>query len=612
MSSAIAQSVAQKFKLGGDKVKAPEFDLNTTVDAASRETGVPSPLIHAVVQQESTGKQNALSITGAQGLMQLMPETAAALGVNPKNPEQNIFGGATYLKQMYDKFGSWDLALAAYNAGPGNVEKYGGIPPFAETQKYVPEVLNKAGIMGDKLANTPTELGAKVLNKFNNRPQKLMPTPPIEPQQSPLLPGLPVEPKSTGIAGGTLAASKSYLDALGVGFLERQLGKIPGAKKASESLYNAILGENKPFEQRAQEMQAVTKQAQKEHPIASGAGTVAGVLAPIGVSSLAGKAASGAVKATKLASIAPRAATVAKLLGAGAAEAGAFEAATNAEATPESIAHAAKVGAVVSGIANPASKIAAKALKSGSEQLINFAVGAKVASKTGKFVAEELGPTLSRAGLKSKVEQSLITNEANLQRILADHSDKTINLRKIVQESDILKGLESLDNVEQRAKATKLIKILAKLETRGEIGVQEANLLKRDLYKQAYIADSVKLNPKVKTPLGQMYRQIANKLKTGIEDVTGDGEVRALNEKLGSGIELGKSLDRLDNQSPLSLRMAFQLMAGLSTGGGSLLATSTPGATLLGTAGYKTGKSVEKLSPQIQQILSTLVPQVGQ
>lgn len=550
--------------------------------------GADPHLVAGVINQESGFNPEALSPTNAKGLMQVTGVAAKDVGYDPKivrnDPEMNLAAGISYLQKR---------GLDAY-------------PDPKDREAWKANVLAHAQKSRD-MAQGPFKNLKELL--ANTVPQE---SPPPAPQQSPLLPGLPVEPQSTGIASGALAASKSYLDALGVGFLERQLGKIPGAKKASESLYNALLGENKPFEQRAQEMQAVTKQAQEEHPIASGAGTVAGVLAPIGVSSLAGKAASGAVKATKLARIAPRAATVAKVLGAGSAEAGAFEAATNAEATPESIAHAAKVGAVVSGIANPASKIAAKALKSGSEQLINFAVGAKVASRTGKFVAEELGPTLSRAGLKSKVEQSLVTNEANLQRILADHSDKTINLRKIVQEPDIIKGLESLDNVEQRAKATKLIKILAKLETRGEVGVQEANLLKRDLYKQAYIADSVKLNPKVKTPLGQMYRQIANKLKTGIEDVTGDGEVRALNEKLGSGIELGKSLDRLDNQSPLSLRMAFQLMAGLSTGGGSLLATSTPGATLLGTAGYKTGKAVEKLSPEIQQILSTLVPQVGQ
>jgi soluble lytic murein transglycosylase-like protein len=70
-----------------------------------------------------------------------MPGTAAQLGVDPKDPIQNVDGGARYLKQQYDTFGTWEKALAAYNSGPGNVQKYGGIPPFEETQNYVRSIL---------------------------------------------------------------------------------------------------------------------------------------------------------------------------------------------------------------------------------------------------------------------------------------------------------------------------------------------------------------------------------------------------------------------------------------------------------------------------------------
>lgn len=109
--------------------------------AAARKYGVPEDLFLRLVQQESGWNTGAISVKGATGLAQLMPDTAARLGVDPTDPSQNLDGGARYLRQMYDKFGSWRLALAAYNAGPGAVEQHGGIPPFAETEHYVKAIL---------------------------------------------------------------------------------------------------------------------------------------------------------------------------------------------------------------------------------------------------------------------------------------------------------------------------------------------------------------------------------------------------------------------------------------------------------------------------------------
>ncbi|MEL7182324.1 MAG: lytic transglycosylase domain-containing protein [Pseudomonadota bacterium] len=110
---------------------------------AARRHGIPEDLFLRLIRQESGWNPNAVSNKGAMGLAQLMPGTARGLGVNPRDPIQNLDGGARYLAQQYRKFGSWRLALAAYNAGPGAVEKHGGVPPFRETRNYVRVILGR-------------------------------------------------------------------------------------------------------------------------------------------------------------------------------------------------------------------------------------------------------------------------------------------------------------------------------------------------------------------------------------------------------------------------------------------------------------------------------------
>jgi soluble lytic murein transglycosylase-like protein len=117
------------------------------VDAAALKHGLRPEFVRSVAAAESAFRANAVSPKGALGLMQLMPGTAADLGVNPKDPAQNAHGGALYLRQLLDKYkGKPDavrLALAAYNAGPGAVQKYGAVPPYRETQQYVNRVVDK-------------------------------------------------------------------------------------------------------------------------------------------------------------------------------------------------------------------------------------------------------------------------------------------------------------------------------------------------------------------------------------------------------------------------------------------------------------------------------------
>lgn len=126
----------------GSRSPATGVPFAALVAEAARRTGLDPDLIAAVELAESGGDAQAVSTAGATGLMQLMPATAAALGVDASDPRQNLIGGATYLSDQLQRFGGdVALALAAYNAGPAAVERYGGVPPYRQTQGYVQHVL---------------------------------------------------------------------------------------------------------------------------------------------------------------------------------------------------------------------------------------------------------------------------------------------------------------------------------------------------------------------------------------------------------------------------------------------------------------------------------------
>lgn len=137
-SAALAARAAFAMRSSGPGVGA----WHAAIQSAAAQTGVSAALLSSVMQEESGGNPLAVSPVGAIGLMQLMPATAAGLGVNPWNPAQNILGGARYLAEQLARFqGNVPDALAAYNAGPGAVQMFGGVPPYRQTEQYVANVM---------------------------------------------------------------------------------------------------------------------------------------------------------------------------------------------------------------------------------------------------------------------------------------------------------------------------------------------------------------------------------------------------------------------------------------------------------------------------------------
>jgi soluble lytic murein transglycosylase-like protein len=136
-------SIILLFLLGTPLFSAPH-DLNQRIKDAALRSSLDPSLIKAMVQVESNFESHATSLKGAMGLMQVMPKTAEAQGIRqPYHATENLMGACDYLRTLINRYrGNIKWALAAYNAGPGNVDRYGGIPPFKETQLYVKKVLN--------------------------------------------------------------------------------------------------------------------------------------------------------------------------------------------------------------------------------------------------------------------------------------------------------------------------------------------------------------------------------------------------------------------------------------------------------------------------------------
>lgn len=140
--ASLDEAVAAQRDADARERNAPRAVIDRLIDANAAAFQVDPALIEAIVQNESGFDAKATSSAGARGLMQLMPQTAASLGVSDSyDPAQNVRGGTRYLRGLLDRFGDVELAVAAYNAGPSAVERYGGVPPYAQTQEYVRNVM---------------------------------------------------------------------------------------------------------------------------------------------------------------------------------------------------------------------------------------------------------------------------------------------------------------------------------------------------------------------------------------------------------------------------------------------------------------------------------------
>lgn len=567
------------------------------VRVAAQQAGIDPHMAASVANKESGFNTEAKSPTGVKGVMQVSGIAAKDLGYNPQdvrnNPDLNIMAGVQYLAKH-------------------GLEKY---PDPAVKNSYVKDVLHnteKSRFGSRTLETILDEAGVPSLDSTAQTPSS-----PVEPTASPSAPliapsNAPVMMDSSpNSPSEALAASKSYLDALGIGAVARQMAKSKTLRDINVSVNKMLTGKDQSFEDIARERQGVTSKAQAEHPIASGAGTVAGILAPVGATNLAGKAVSTAAKvipgAAKAAKMAPTLSKLAKFLTEGAVQGGTYEAVSNPQATQESVTHAAKVGAATNAVMAPVLAGAAKAAKGFGNALINFT------TKTGRpevaeYITQHIGPTLTKTALAEKNQKVLNMTEEALQSHLAS-LDKAgnagVDMRKIAQDPGIMKSLESLDNVEERAQVSKLLGKLAKYEEKGTISLQDANQFKRDLYKQAnFNSRSSKFN------IAKFQESVALNVKNAIEEASGSSTVKQLNQKLQNGIELKNAVAASD--SPNKLRTYMEVAAAVTNPttipaiAAGRFATSTAGSTLLGTAASKVPQAV---NPQVQTLLNTLVPQ---
>ena len=166
-SELVDVAYARSSDAGPPAPRTPRAEIDRLVKVSAADYGVDPALIEAIIESESAFDSRATSSAGARGLMQLMPKTAAALGVTDSyDAAQNIAGGTRYLRSLLDRFGNVELAVAAYNAGPEAVRRFGGIPPYEETRSYVRNVLAnyaRRSQVGNLATNAGSQAGGTIV-----------------------------------------------------------------------------------------------------------------------------------------------------------------------------------------------------------------------------------------------------------------------------------------------------------------------------------------------------------------------------------------------------------------------------------------------------------------
>lgn len=652
-------------RLGGGKpqpvataprASKPKFDLITESNRIAQEEGVDPKLFGALINQESAGKQGAISPKGARGLTQLMPDTARQLGVNPDDPVDNLRGGARYLKQQLDRFGGdVKLALAAYNAGPGAVLQYKGIPPFKETRDYVKKITGR--LEGSPLANTPAPSSS-----FDAIEQRLAKGTPSQPMSADATAGLQTDagmqpPSDLGgvqetpeaaaardrfekrakaherlraleTASGNFfntatlgqgpkiaAGARGFLQLLGLQAPNEGVD-ITNARKQFLNPVSALLSGNYDPSQDIYQSNLNTitqdqKTLKEENPKSALVGQIAGFFTPGPSGILKGAGALGKAVTGRNKILAPIASTLLE----GGAAGGLGQYLENPESTLADYERAGLTGAATGGLVKTAFAVPKYALGKTGEVIINRFLNIKKDKELAKFVTDEIGVTRNLESFAEKTQNIIDKTEAQLQSKLPKTLEKPVDISGYLKPKDILKFALKKEGQLDKELSDTFLDIAARAEANGgKVSPSDANILKRYFWKQAYTEAGLKNSDQA-----EVFNRIGQKLKSGIEDATGDPEIPALNQKLGKAIRIARRVEDKINTTEQGPGF-FTLGAGLLLGGPKAAAAygvhkglqTTPGATvaakLLGAGGKGSGAIGDPLSA----VSSFLLPQSQQ